>query len=72
MTQFFFSQCTERKIESFGLKKLSHLSWVETKTFELKKKTFIVLVVQRVKASLVLHQNYCDIKYILNWFWKWF
>ena len=66
--------------------KLSHfdikcwVTWVETKTFKLKK-TFIVLDTQLVTGSLVLllklllskiHQNYCYINYILKWFWKWF
>ena len=34
----FFHRCTERKIESFWPKMLSHLSWVETKTFRLNWK----------------------------------
>ena len=36
MTQFFLSVHWEKK-ESFWPKKLSHLSWIETKTFKLKK-----------------------------------
>ena len=37
MTQFFLSMRWKKKIESFWPKKLSDLSWVETKTFKLKK-----------------------------------
>ena len=68
MTHFFLGAM--RKKESFWPKKLSHLSWIETKTF-------IVLVTQRVTGSLVLllklliskiHQNYCYINCILKWF----
>ena len=56
---------------------MSHLSWVETKTFKLKKKTFIVLATEWVTVSLVLllkllmskiHQNYCYINYIYIYF----
>ena len=50
MTQFFKSKwlnfslgALREKVESFWPKKLSHLSWVETKTFKLKK-TFIVAI----------------------------
>ena len=91
MTQFFLSEHLAKKLSHFDLKSwvefqfrqwlnfLSQLSWVETKSFKLKRKTFIVLVTQRVTGSLVLllklliskiHQNYCDIHYILKWFWK--
>ena len=78
----FFSRCTKRKIESFWPKMLSHLrSWVETKTFKLKKHLLYLLDTQRIMGSLVLllklliskiHQHYCYINYILKWFWKWF
>ena len=54
ITQFFSLGALREEIESFWPKKLSHLSWVETKTFKLNKKTFFVLVAQRVTGSLVL------------------
>ena len=39
----FFSLCTKRKkIDSFWPKKLSHLSWDETKKFKLKKKIIVL------------------------------
>ena len=77
----FFSRCTEKNLSHFDLK--SWVTWVETKTFKLKKNIYIyiVLVTQRITGSLVLllklliskiHQNYCYINYILKWFWKWF
>ena len=82
MTQFFLSMHWEKKMSHIDLKSWVTCCWAETKTFELKKKkTFIVLVTQRVTDSLVLllklliskiHQNNCYINYILKWFWKWF
>ena len=72
------TQLFKSKLSHFDLK--SWVTLVETKTFKLKK-TFIVLVTQSVTGNLVLllklliskiHPNYCDINYILNWFWKWF
>ena len=78
----FFSHALREKLSHFDIK--SWVTWVELRQKHLnwkKKKTFVVLVTQSVTGSLVLllklliskiHQNYCDINYILEWFWKWF
>ena len=86
VTQLLRSTCLifslgapREKLSHFDLKSCG--TWVETKTFELKKKKiyiYIVLVTQSVmgkRGNLVLllkmliskiHQNYCDINYILK------
>ena len=80
---YYFSWCTERKIESFWPKKLWHLSWdkniwIEKKYIYIYIYIYIVLITQSVtgkRGNLVLllklliskiHQNYCDINYILK------
>ena len=79
----FFSRCTERKIELFWPKKLSHLSWVETKIFRLnwKKNYYIGNPMGNEQSSIIAKavnkQNTSKLLlyklgYILKWFWKWF
>ena len=77
MTQLFHSVHWEKKLSLFDLKSWITLVELRQKHLNWKKKTFIVLVTQRVTGSLVLllklliskiHQNYCYINYNLKLF----